>query len=44
MNPNDRYRQNYTPEPPPSRASQWLQTVAGLAVFAAIGIILAWRG
>jgi hypothetical protein len=44
MNANDRYRQNYTPVPPPSRASQWLQAVAGVLVFAAIGVLLAWRG
>ena len=44
MNSKEYYRQNYIPEPPPSRASQWLQAVAGVLVFAAIGVLLAWRG
>jgi len=44
MNSKDFYRQNYTPVPPPSRVRQWLQATAGVAVFAAIGVLLAWRG
>jgi hypothetical protein len=44
MNSKDLFRQNYTPEPPPSRASKWLQAAAGVAIFAAIGVLLAWRG
>jgi hypothetical protein len=44
MNAFDRYRQNYTPTPPSSRAGQWLEVAAGIIAFAAIGALLAWRG